>query len=122
MTRTFVAVSVLAAVLLTPTAGVAQTPAPGIIREATRRESARLAALPAGLRQPQQPPQKRSWRSRHPVLFGTLIGVGAALAIEAVVIPGESGGEPHSVYVPMFGTFGAGIGAATGWIVSAVRR
>lgn len=122
MTRTFAAVALLASVLLMPAAGAAQTPAAGAIREATMRESARLAALPAGLRQQQPAPQKRSWRGRHPVLFGTLIGLGAALAIEAVVIPGESGGEPHSVYVPMFGTLGAGVGAATGWIVSAVRR
>ena len=132
-------VALLASVLLTPTAGIAQTPpanrAPDgprrlvaiersaeTIRQATRRESVRLAALAAAARQQQQPPPKRSWPGRHPVLFGTIVGVGAGLAIEAAVIPGASGGEPHSVYVPMFATFGAGIGALTGLIVSAVRR
>lgn len=137
MARTLVAL--LASMLLTPAAGVAQmrpaNEAPdgprhmvaierpaGPIHAATARESARLAALPTAPRRQQQPPQKRSWPGRHPVLFGTLVGLGAGLGIEAAVIPGASGGEPHSVYVPMFASFGAGIGAVTGLIVSAVRR
>jgi len=92
----------------------------GIIREAVIRESVRLAALPSAL--PQQQRQQRSWPGRHPVLFGAVVGLGAGLGIEAAVIPGESGGEPHSVYVPMFSVMGAGIGSLVGLIVSVARR
>jgi hypothetical protein len=70
---------------------------------------------------PQQQAKKRSWPGRHPVLFGTLVGLGAGLVIEAIVIPGESGGEPHSAYIPMFATVGAGTGALVGYIISANR-
>jgi len=85
----------------------------------TEESRYRLAApLPA---LPQQPAKKRSWPGRHPVLFGTLVGLGAGLVIEAIVIPGESGGEPHSAYIPMFATVGAGTGALVGYIISANR-
>ena len=59
--------------------------------------------------------------ARHPVLCGALIGLGAGLAIEAAVIPGASGGEPHSAYLPLFGGAGAGIGSLVGLIVSVAR-
>ena len=68
-----------------------------------------------------QQAKKRSWPGRHPVLFGALVGAGAGLAIEAAVIPGASGGEPHSAYIPMFVCTGAGIGSLVGLIVSAAR-
>jgi len=129
-------VAVLSSVLVTPAGGFAQTltndgrdrtvrisalqmPS-GIIREAVARESVRLAALPPALAQQQR--QRRSWPGRHPVLFGAVVGLGAGLGVEAVVIPGESGGEPHSVYVPIFGVMGAGIGSLVGLIVSVARR
>ena len=91
-----------------------------MMHDSLNRESVRSTALPPGSRQ--QPPQKRSWPGRHPVLFGALLGLGAGLAIEAAVIPGASGGEPHSAYIPMFACTGAGIGALVGLIVSAARR
>jgi hypothetical protein len=78
-----------------------------------------LATRPPSL--PQQPAKKRSWPGRHPVLFGALVGAGAGLAIEAAVIPGASGGEPHSAYIPMFVCTGAGIGSLVGLIISAAR-
>jgi hypothetical protein len=70
----------------------------------------------------QQQPRERTWAGRHPVLFGALVGLGVGVAVEAAVIPGASGGEPHSVYLPMFGGVGAGVGSLTGLIVSAVHR
>ena len=79
----------------------------------------RAATRPPAL--PQQPAKKRSWPGRHPVLFGALVGAGAGLAIEAAVIPGASGGEPHSAYIPMFVCTGAGIGSLVGYIISANR-
>lgn len=130
-------VALLIFVFVTPTGGFAQTqptnegrdgtiriPAlqlpTGIMREAVNREYVRLAALPPALRQ--QQPRQRSWPGRHPVLFGALVGLGVGLGVEAAVIPGESGGEPHSAYLPMFGGLGAGIGSLVGLIVSAARR
>ena len=83
------------------------------------KSSYRLPTPPPAV--PQQQAKKRSWPGRHPVIFGTLVGLGAGLAIEAAVIPGASGGEPHSVYIPMFATVGAGTGALVGYIISANR-
>ena len=46
----------------------------------------------------------------------------ATLRVQAVVIPGASGGEPHTVCLPMFAGVGAGTGALAGLIISAARR
>ena len=108
--------ALLISVLMTPTDVFAQTQA----TETVNRRSLRLAALPSAFRL--QQPRERGWPGRHPVLFGTLVGLGVGLGVEAAVIPGESGGEPHSAYLPMFATVGAGIGSLVGVIVSAVRR
>ena len=86
----------------------------------TEESPYRVATRPPAL--PQQPAKKQSWPGRHPVLFGALVGAGAGLAIEAAVIPGASGGEPHSAYIPMFVCTGAGIGSLVGLIVSRARR
>jgi hypothetical protein len=111
----------LTSIFVLPPGAFAQTPADGrggagTMREAVNREAVRLAALPPAVRQ--QPPRERSWPGRHPVLFGALVGLGAGFAIEAAVIPGKSGGEPHSAYLPMFGSIGAGIGSLVGMIVA----
>ena len=108
-------------VLLIPASGFAQTEPPNSGRGLIIRnhDSFRLAAPPPALRQ--QHPQERSWRGRHPVLFGALVGLGVGVGVELAVIPGASGGEPHSVYLPMFGATGAGIGSLVGLIVSARR-
>jgi hypothetical protein len=89
---------------------------PGSIRARVAREPFRLAPIPAAVRQ--QPARAQSWRGRHPVLFGALVGLGVGFAVQAVVIPGASGGEPHSAYLPMFGGIGAGVGSLVGLIVS----
>jgi hypothetical protein len=112
--------ALLILMLVTPTRAFAQTPPTNNRRNGTVREWIRLAALPAAVHQ--QQPRERSWPGRHPVLFGALVGLGTGLAVEAAVIPGESGGEPHSAYRPMFGSVGAGIGSLVGLIVSAARR
>ena len=92
-----------------------QLPA-GSMRERVDREQFRLAPVPSAVRQ--QPARQRSWPARHPVLFGALVGLGAGLAVQAVVIPGASGGEPHTAYLPMFGGVGAGVGSLVGLIAS----
>jgi hypothetical protein len=98
-----------------PTGTSAQVQIPSrIVRAAIERD-----ALDARMWQTSQPQTaRRSWRQRHPVWFGGLVGLGAGLAVEAIVIPGESGGEPHSAYMPMFGTIGFGTGALVGYILS----
>jgi hypothetical protein len=132
MRKTLLAIQIV--VFVAPAAGFAQTrpvkegrdgrtrlPAlqlpTGITREGVTREHVNLAVLPPA--PGQQPPRKRSWPGRHPVLFGAITGLGVGLVVEAAVIPGESGGEPHSAYRPMFGGVGAGIGSLAGLIVSA---
>lgn len=115
-------VALLISALAVPAGVFAQTPpqfSAQVLRDAAKRESVRWAALPPV--SPQQAPKQRSWPGRHPVLFGSLLGLGIGIAIETATIPGESGGEPHSVYLPMFAIAGAGIGAVTGLIISAAR-
>lgn len=130
-------VALLIAAFTTPARGLAQTHATnddrdGTIRTAAlqlpsrimpdlvNREWVSSAAKPPALSRQQQ--RERSWPGRHPVLFGALVGLGVGVGVEPVVIPGESGGEPHSAYIPMFGCVGAGIGSLVGLIVSAGRQ
>lgn len=69
-----------------------------------------------------QPP-RRHWVSRHPVLFGTLVGFGAtAVAIGASCSGNDGGDIPCSTYMLGYGAVGAGIGAGIGLAVSALRR
>ncbi len=127
MHRMLVALVVCA--LTTPAVGLAQARAG--VRELAdsqigrlvdwRTEELRYRVATRSPALPQQPAKKRSWPGRHPVLFGALVGAGAGLAIEAAVIPGASGGEPHGAYIPMFVCTGAGIGSLVGYIISASR-
>ena len=129
-------VAVLTFVSIAPTIGLAQTQPTnddrertirrsaiqlptGFMREAVNLESVRFAALPA---MRQQQPEKRGWAGRHPVLFGALLGAGIGVGVELAVIPGASGGEPHSAYLPVFAGMGAGIGSLVGLIVSSARQ
>ncbi len=122
-------VALIVGVVMTPAAGLAQarvgirefadSQIGGLADWKAEESPYRLATRPPAL--PQQPAKKRSWPGRHPVLFGALVGAGAGLAIEAAVIPGASGGEPHGAYIPMFVCTGAGIGSLVGLIISARR-
>jgi len=102
------------------------SPGRGPLLAAADRESARLAVSP------KRPPtedaaqtsgQKRNWISRHPALFGTLVGAGAG-AVAANRMENElfcSGGDEdcffHGGGRTLVGAgFGAGIGALAGWI------
>ena len=117
-----VLVAVLISVFMTPTAGFAQTqPEPGDRELTIRIPAIQLSTGNVREASRRQPPPRRSWAGRHPVIFGALIGLGVGLGVEAAVIPGASGGEPHSAYLPMFGGVGAGSGALVGLILSAVR-
>ena len=111
----------LLAAFLTPSVLRAQTlplPPATARHEANAPVSLSLQVPAAALATYQRSQPRRSWRARHPVLFGALVGAGAGVAVELTVIPGARGGEPHTAYLPMFSAVGAGVGALTGLIVS----
>ena len=105
-----------------PTSRLPSTLAAGWLKRAASRELARLnfaaASTDSALLRVQQPGQSnRSWIGRHPVLFGTLVGLGGGYLVG--VGAGEDGifddftaGEN--------GLFVAGIGAGTGALVGAI--
>ena len=112
-------------VLMIPTTALAQFPNTPSLRDAVDRVPMTFAAQPsspAAVRRQQASDNERGWPGRHPVLFGALLGFGIGVGSELAVIPGGSGGEPHSVYLRMFGGVGAGIGSIVGLIASAARR
>lgn len=93
------------------------------------REARRLAASVTQDR-PADPqnPTDRSWISRHPALFGTLVGAGAG-TVMSLVMENEmfcSGGDEdcffHGGSRALVGAgIGAGVGALVGWIAGAAR-
>jgi hypothetical protein len=104
---------------------------PTPLRDAASREAAQLAAV--GFAPPQAPqgPQ-RSWPARHPVLTGTLVGLGVGFPIGAATCkaPGVEG--PCSYYTypgnarffggVTIGLIGAGVGAGVGAVIGAIVR
>ena len=77
---------------------------------------------------PLQPAQARSvagtrpWCRRHPIGCGTLVGLGAGFAVGALI---EQGSDPCCgpiTYGLVFGAYGAGFGAAAGWIVATATK
>ena len=86
--------------------------APTTLRDATRREAARLAIALAAA-QP-QPPQQ-SWAGRHPVLLGTLIGLGTGVSV------GATTGADNGISWTGWSLTGTAFGAVGGLIASAAR-
>ena len=105
-----------------PARGGSDQPRVGSLREAARREGARLAAMPQARSSAQPVPQNRNWVARHPVLFGALAGAGVGLGFAAT-----SGCESSSDYTCggialFFAGTGAGLGAVGGLVVSLFQR
>ena len=71
----------------------------------------------------QQAAPQRHWVSRHPALFGALVGFGAtAVGMRVTCSPDGGGDIPCSTYMLGYGAVGAGIGAGIGFAVSALRH
>jgi len=83
----------------------------GPLRVAARREALRLAQSAL-----QVPQSKERWIVRHPVLTGTLIGMGVGAALSRV---DAIGGVNHD---PKVALLGAGTGAWAGFVASAVHK
>jgi len=92
-------------------------PSVDVLRQAAAREGARLAVA-LSTTYLQQPPQRRRWIGRHPVLGGALIGAAAGFAVGAVALRkepfmGSPSPSPFGAALVM-STLGAALGAAVG--------
>jgi hypothetical protein len=88
----------------------------GPLHQAALQEAARLAAMRSVSPAQAQPPE-RSWRSRHPVLMGALVGAGAGGGITMLtcrVMSNEPGIVSCYNWVPILAGVGSGIGAVVG--------
>lgn len=103
------------------------------IAESAARELARAVMTPADRRlrhlERQADAPERSWISRHPALFGALIGAGGGLVAGATMeneLICSGGDEDCLIYGPtrlgVGALMGAGVGALVGVIVGAARR
>jgi hypothetical protein len=92
-----------------------------VIHKAIASEATQLAMLtPTAdvnvLRQ-LQAPQPRSWAKRHPVLLGTLVGLGAGYATGWAIGDGRIADWSDDMNSWVFGAVGAGVGAIVGRLV-----
>jgi hypothetical protein len=133
-------VFVLTLTLVLPAlAQAAPPPAPGAVpltplREAARRASVALAsASEAHVSSQATPGSQRSWPARHPVLLGTLVGIGVGFPVGVATcqFPTAEAGSCDDYTFPgnarllggaTYGAYGAGIGAAVGALVALATR
>ncbi len=94
------------------TATAARTPVPAERERFRTRSQARRNASAASGRQPAQG-KRRTWISRHPVWFGTIVG-----AVAGTAIVGATEGS-EAAFVGFWG--GAAAGAVGGFVVSKTR-
>ena len=88
-----------------------------IALEATRlARSKPIADFNILLLQPQAP-QPRGWAKRHPVLLGTLVGLGVGYAAGWAIGDGSIGDWSNDMNSWVFGAVGAGVGAIVGRLV-----
>ena len=110
-----------------PNASIAvKTSMSGPLKAAIARagDDATLLRMAAGARQnPTVETPKRSWMSRHPALFGALVGCGAGTLIGAVAghPEPEEGWSSRGGMIAFGAMTGAGLGALSGWIVGLAR-
>jgi len=105
----------------------AQTPQPSFsvagshLRDGVDKEAVRLAKTLAPDSPPPGTEHKRNWAGRHPVLLGTLIGLGVGLAYNATRC-GASSDFTCAQLAAFFGGIGTGIGAGAGGVVAIALR
>ena len=95
---------------------------PDVLQNAIAIEATRLArSTPMAdfnvLRLQPQASQPRSWAKRHPVLLGTLIGLGVGYAAGWAVGDGQIADWSDDFNSWVFGGVGAGVGAVVGRLV-----
>ena len=89
----------------------------GVKLEAMRLANTRLPDPPV-----QGTTRERSWPGQHPVFLGTVIGLGAGLAITARSECHKSSDYTCGQIATVLGGIGAGIGAGVGGIVALFLR
>lgn len=102
----------------------ALTPASACAAASVSREAARLAKVQSPTPATSPTPPEQSWAGQHPVLLGTLLGLagGSAVGLSSPDCRSTGGEAWCGVAVGGWAGIGAGIGAATGWVVSMVRK
>jgi hypothetical protein len=92
------------------------------LRDSIRLEATRLANTRVPDPAAQVTERERSWPGQHPVFLGTVIGLGAGLAITARSECRKSSDYTCGQIATVLGGIGAGIGAGVGGIVALFLR
>jgi hypothetical protein len=128
MNKIFAALLAATLVYLTPIlhASASREPSNGVpthsLRDAARREGARLATVPEPRPVAQVSTHERNWITRHPVLVGTLAGAGVGLGFAAASDCESSSDYTCGGIALFFAGTGAGLGALSGFVVSLFMR
>jgi hypothetical protein len=91
---------------------VARGGALGAVPESSRRMKSRQSQVAP------ESTANRSWRQRHPALFGALVGAGAGLAFGGLLVAAGQNNEPglsHLAFAAPYALPGAGVGALLGY-------
>lgn len=91
------------------------------LRDRVKQEAIRLANSPSSGSVAQGAPPQRSWAGRHPVLLGTLIGLGTGLAVNYPTCRKSSDYTCTQLGL-VLGGIGAGVGAGVGGVVAIALR
>jgi hypothetical protein len=93
----------------------------GTLRDSVKTQAVQLATGLVPASTPHRPQRQRNWAGRHPVLLGTLIGLGSGLAVGATQCGGSSD-YTCAQLAGFFGGIGAGLGAGVGGVVAIASR
>ena len=93
----------------------------GPLKAAALREVLRLTNVPGHAASQRTPQRRDSWIGRHPVLFGSLVGLGLGVGVSAAALPeSENPDVTKGQYVTVFGFLGLAAGAGVGALISMV--
>jgi len=105
-----------------PARGGVDRPHAGSLRDAARREGARLAATSQAKSPAPPSSHERNWVARHPVLFGTLAGAGVGVGFAAGSDCQNSSDYTCTGIAMFYAGTGAALGALGGLAVSLFQR